>query len=438
MGDRILAHELAHVAHDPPLRAIRAFEGPEHRKIGDRGPQQLVAYLNTPEGQQWARDLGIDAKPLLADFERDPFIRDPARRMRVKPGSASKLPPLAAAPIGVTPGEAISLSGDIYAPEALESAPPSQVRAVLSIFDRQAAGLLKGAAVDIALQNATEGDYTERAKDNLPHFASIGPVVPGMSGTRDNRAEWERVHGLALAAARQVRNTPDANARNAAIDHAYLLDAAANHFLTDAFSAGHLVDAARVEAAAISYARNSGIDTAANPEAKTLLPILDLIETGLVAKLMLKNLHDRLNQEGFPVTNRRGLSWRTYGDGHLDRAPESLRVMSLALLLSRRQVTQQIEGVGGPSDDAEVLDLLPDSATIRAATDYAIGHLADAARDVVPLIRRNADMMGVGRFPGAALLRPLVRTITDPTRSDQLEQARDRGTIVPQLTWDLP
>ena len=430
-GRHVLAHEVAHTLASPALHGVHAFEGPEHRDAGDQGPRDLVRFLGTPEGAAWAQQLGYDPALLLADLGGDPFVQQPDRRMIVGAGRQAHQEGQR-----LTPGEAISLSGDIFEPERIGKAPTKTIRDVLEIFDRQKAGLLHGAEADVAIEKATGGDYSERAKDNLPHFASLGPTVEGMRPTlRDNRSEWQRLHQLALAKAREASQATAARERTNTLDEAYLLDAAGGHFLTDAFSAGHLIDPIRIEAAATIYLRVHPLDNRANPEADPIA--LGLDQAGLLVKLVLKNLHDRLNREGFMVRNGKGLRWKAFGDGHLEATSESMKVMSLAVLLSRRQVAHAYDGSLREDESAaeQILDLLPDRDTIQRATDDAISKMPDAVSDVMPLINRSVGMVGAGNKKVLRALQPYLDTVTSPDRSKQLEQAKDRGGIAPQLTW---
>ena len=70
-------------------------------------------------------------------------------------------------------------------------------------------------------------------------------------------------------------------------------------------------------------------------------------------QLVLKNLHDRMNREGFEVRNARGMRWRTFGDDHLALAKETQRVAALAVFQSRQQI---YAARGGTSPDADEIE----------------------------------------------------------------------------------
>jgi hypothetical protein len=45
-----------------------------------------------------------------------------------------------------------------------------------------------------------------------------------------------------------------------------------------------------------------------------------------------------MNVEGFLVTNGKGMTWKTLGDGELAKSPETQRIAALAVFESRQQV----------------------------------------------------------------------------------------------------
>ena len=406
-GRRLLTHELIHTMQadtgsGPPT--LLTYEGPEHRYLGDQGARDLLEFLLTPAGESWARSAGLDPVAIVAQLRADPHVTQ-RRRISVRRG------------LDLSPGEIIALAGDLYeGPGSLRRAEAGEVTAILHVLDEQETGRVTGAEANVQFEQITKGRFTELARHNVPHFAP------------ENRESWRRLHVEAMDVARTTTTPAD-------LDQAYLIDAVGGHFLTDAFAAGHLLSVRDVEAAiAVHLARNP-VDTSANPEMTSVVAALQA--SGVLIKLVLKNVHDRMNREGFPVRNARGMSWRTYGDDYLHMAPETRRIAALAVFLSRQQVTRARGGETPDPDD--VLHLLPDEDSVARATEYAVGLIPSAASgpEIIRLIHANAAMLrtlragvpGVGRAAEA-----LMWTISSPSRGLELERARELGGVAPQFT----
>jgi hypothetical protein len=179
---------------------------------------------------------------------------------------------------GLTYGEIVALAGDMYAGfQALNRAPLREVIDLIPL-------IRSTTATTQQFQAATGGRYLTLAAENIGHFSNV-PI-----GQR-NRDVWRRTHIQALAAAQ---------AGNGSL--AWGLNASADHFLTDAFSGGH-----------IAVARAS------------------LHAMGKAGDVASKALHDLDNEFGVLVTNtRRDTPWLAYGDEHLRDRPNA-RNRSLAL-----------------------------------------------------------------------------------------------------------
>ena len=367
-GHWLLAHELAHAmqtGQNPKSQMLLGYEGPEHRYFGDRGARELLAFLRTSDGAAWAMQQGLASDHLIQQLEADPFVGK-AARIRVREG------------LELTPGEIIALAGDFYhGPQSLQSADPKEVTQLLNIMDEQEAGRRSGEQANIRFERITLGRYSRLA--------------------RQNAWKWQKLHQDAIRLARTKR-TP------AGLNEAYLIDAAGNHFLTDAFASGHLIDIQHVERHIGIYLRTNAIDTSRNPEMAAI--VQGLKASGDAVKLVLKNLHDRLNREGFPIKNKRGRAWRTYGDDRLHLAPETKRIVSLAVFLSRQQVTAAHKGATPVAQ--EILDMLPDRHSIDRATAYAVQHIPAAAREVMGLIYRNAGRLRTIEAPPIPVIGPLL------------------------------
>jgi hypothetical protein len=132
------------------------------------------------------------------------------------------------------------------------------------------------------LEAATGGRYIALAQHNVSHFSNV-------SGGRDNVSTWRDGHRAAL----RIAASGNANA-------AWAMNAAADHFLTDSFAAGHM----RPDRAHDILSRTGQINS--------------------------KVLHDLDNDHGVAVHNRRGDRWVQYGDDHLND-PANARGLAIAL-----------------------------------------------------------------------------------------------------------
>lgn len=221
--------------------------------------------------------------------------------------------------------------------------------------------------------SATGGRYITLAEDNFGHFAPTDKSLIGeFSGNKKNHfSEYSIYHSKAIG---EIRKGVDSTAFNTAL----VTNAFADHFLTDAFSAGHLfnkndltkyftskvISGGKVNSAgegmfgAIASAawhgkvkeRFSKMETketvkgvhwninTANMLKKLLIAIMekepDIIGKSVVAKI----IHDALNNYpgGLPVENGLGDNWNLTGDGTLNTA-------NLARL--QKAVKQSVENV---------------------------------------------------------------------------------------------
>lgn len=345
---------------------VQRYEGPEHQDIGDRYLLELLAFLQTEDGQEWARALGLNRDELVEQIRRDPMSRGRrislGPRLNVESGQMEN--------VDLTPGEIISLMGDFYGTvEELASAPVQEVRGVLGVMQGERTGTVSGAAQ--RYQEITGGRYLQLAARNDTHFARL------------NRAEWRRLHNQAIAEAQAAgRSGSDRQ-----FQRALLIDAAAGHFLTDAYAAGHLFDKSEVLASITACLQRSTAMTE-NPQMQAYIAVISA--AGQLPQLVLKNIHDRMNREGFQVANARGMRWRTFGDSYLEVARETQRVAALAVFLSRQQIIAARSGQS--PDPAEVEALMPDENSVQRATWQAIAYIPDAVKEVEGLIYRNRSL----------------------------------------------
>jgi len=253
---------------------IQRFESFEHVQLGDTGGLPSGGYIVL---EAHSRDLPGHASPTVGwppEWVSLWAKGTPDQQRAIRDG--------------LTYGEVLALAGDLYASvastgttdigESVERLNHASLREIWDLIP-----LVHGRATTTAqLQDTTGGRYLELAEQNLSHFSNV-PV-----GQR-NIDVWREGHAQAIRLARAGQ----ANA-------AWLANAAADHFLTDAFSGGHLREARA--------------------------PLM----TSLPGQAEAKIVHDLDNKYGVDVTNRRGDHWTAYGDTYLNTQTDA-RNLSIAL-----------------------------------------------------------------------------------------------------------
>jgi hypothetical protein len=148
-------------------------------------------------------------------------------------------------------------------------------------------------------------------------------------------------------------NQPEVGSR---LQRALFLNAFADHFLEDAFSAGHLV-----------------------------------VNRSMLASLTNnKALHDFYCEHGTMVVNRKGEIWRAYGDGYLDAENATGERIVRAVQLSVEDVFTAFNGSYQNPNCLKVLNRIPDSP--EAQPGYLIGSLASLQLVPIPY---NSDLKTV-------------------------------------------
>jgi hypothetical protein len=405
-------------------RVLARYESPEHVDIGDRYSAQLAGWIVTDEGKAWARKYGLEAD--VVGLETDWYALGQRK--------------IGHGPQTLSPGEIIALSGDFYETWAdLATAPREEVGQILTAIHLEREGRLENAnaryeEITKSYRSDSRQHYLELAKRNTPHF------TPG------NRERWRSMHVEALALAGQQTSGPgvftaarfgdQGAAHDDEFEKALFIDAAAGHFLTDAFASGHLFNKDQLDAAITSYLREH-TPQPANPEMGAYYGLMDV--AGVTPQLVLKNIHDRLNREGLDVTNERGMTWRTYGDQFLAKAEDTQRIAALAIYVSRRQV-YQARALQHPNPD-DVLRFLPDSGSIEKATEIAKSYIPRAVGEIGSLIYRQRGMAPTqfGSILGG-VIESNIQTIASPGRERQLVEIQERAQRtgqpqpVPQFT----
>lgn len=249
-------------------------------------------------------------------------------------------------------------------------------------------------------QRATDDRYLRLAEDNYEHFAPnlMFPDPKFASAAArfgDHRQAWQRHHERAVREAQRMAIDPQLQNVSTLPVRPLVINAFGDHFLTDAFASGHVINKAAVaevfraafftgrsltsEGRAFfdSVARQAWhgevaaqfrqLETAEphdawwnivrwHPDIKNAERFASVLQGAAeqapdqVANLAVKAVHDALNRDGIDVVNDAGspLPWRLTGDGHL--TPQTLAVM-------RQAVGQSAANITDPSILASHIDL---------------------------------------------------------------------------------
>ncbi len=264
-----------------------------------------------------------------------------------------------------TYGQIITM-GDFYNDyHSLSSASPAELEGLKKLILRSE-NLYKNSIFKLGLANAndpsqkewndaTSGRYLDLAAVNNSHFAPPpAESVFKSSGKPHYKSTWDHYHGEAINKARAGSTSDDYEA-------ALRINAFGDHFLTDAFSAGHLVnkelliekfkilvltngkvddDGTRLldeiakkvftGGVAAEFSKYQTVDTRykvngfiddANMFRTLLIGILEK-KPDKISNLFVKAVHDALNsynnKAGVPVVNAKGHKWNLSGDGTLN------------------------------------------------------------------------------------------------------------------------
>jgi hypothetical protein len=266
---------------------VQRFDSFEHIALGDKakgGPQSII--------------LDAHKKDL-------PDHRDPASwpsKWRTLYNQSKSEDQKRAITEGLTYGEVVALMGDFYKtwPD-LNQAPLREIWDLIPLIHSRE-------ATTSQLQEATSGRYLDLASKNVSHFSN---VPQGQS----NIATWRAMHAQAIQTARSAKG--DAEIANTA----WGMNAAGDHFLTDAFSSGHM-----------RQKRD------------------ELIKKGGLAQLESKILHELDSQKGVRVRNKFE-EFVAYGDDMLlpqkdgkDPGATTRKWAELAVAASKQDLADAIAG----------------------------------------------------------------------------------------------
>ena len=330
-------------------------------------------------------------------------------------------------------GTLIAMSGDLFGSDAdLAAAPPDQLKEIAALIEEEKK---TGKLIDTPRWiKATRGKYLDLAAKNEAHFAPSNPDFVASSGksSADHKGSWESQHRKAIGASRAGDK-----------DKALMLNAFGDHFLTDAFSAGHLFNKRDVmekfdsqlptqgagkdreftkgskgffdtvaklafvgdvasefskyetaEAYALGWHPN--IDSA--DRFSKLLQGIHLEKPELLESAVAKGVHDKLNDApgGVPVENLVGDKWPLSGDGTLNA--QTLGIARRAVAQSQQNVIASFKAPSEPDYPGlfkKVWDFTPrptaegKKIVTGAITTGSDVHSKDLHSAIVDLIKAN-------------------------------------------------
>jgi Domain of unknown function (DUF4157)/LysM domain len=461
-GKKLLAHELTHVVQQGGAgERVQRYEAGEHAKLGETQDELKQAFAPTSYVVQKGEKLRTIADRFgITVAELKAANKDKLRQWPASDGSGRMIE-------GFNAGETISIPqqlndlakaatkdksatftvngvvleygvgialGDLFeSPEQMANASPKELKDLAALIKREQ---VTGKLVEHdEWEKASGGRYLKLAEKNVAHFAPqnatrVKPSAAGAAGP-NHKSEWEKYHAAALA---------ESVAGNK--DKALMTNAFADHFLTDAFAAGHLINKPdvmeafksqlKLDAQGNEFTEDSKkfFDSVANDaftgSVKTefskyetyeaysmgwhpdidspsrfssLLQGIHKEEPDLLANAVAKGVHDRLNKlpGGLPVENAKGdPPWKLSGDETLNN--DTLKVVRKAVAQSQMNVISVYKMIGPldtPSMFSRVWDYTPRPSVaglkqlveeVKKGSDIAE---ADLRKAVVTLIQRN-------------------------------------------------
>jgi LysM repeat protein len=317
-------------------------------------------------------------------------------------------------------GTVIAMGGDLFAsPEEMAATPPDQLKAIAELVAEE-----KRTGVPVSTERwqvATKGRMVDLAAKNDSHFAPSNKDVVAVSGksTGDHKLSWEDNHRKAVGAARAGDK-----------DKALLMNAFGDHFLTDAFSAGHLfnkrdvmekfnsqlptsgegkdreltkgskqffdaiaatafvgdvaTELSKYETAERMYGFHPNINSASR--FSSLLQGIHMKKPELFESAVAKGVHDTLNTRpgGLPVENLRNDRWSLSGDNTLN--PATLAVMQRAVAQSQQNVIASFRATSEPDT----------AALCKRVWDFTPRPTAESGKEVASTVASGSDANDAG------------------------------------------
>lgn len=250
-------------------------------------------------------------------------------------------------------------------------------------------------------KRAETDDYGHET--TAPETGVLNPEQVKPDAPKDARIDDRSGHVGKTAGLKRSSNVVTSESK---LNDAYVENAGADHYLTDAFAAGHQISRNRIGDATDHFVTDQGGRAAflsfvaekiqqaaiADPAhakgqlgefqdaskkdgeaaiARGVTPlntyrVVDGLKQQLQTKMThdglrafgAKVVHDYYNRHGMIVRNAKGMTFVIKGDGHLGETPEARRVIALAVLESRNQITE-IEATGTAANPMDVWDYTP-------------------------------------------------------------------------------
>jgi hypothetical protein len=250
-----------------------------------------------------------------------------------------------------------------------------------------------------------------------------------------------------------TRRSPAPANAEALEGQAWLASGFSDHYLTDAFAAGHLISGLNGRALAQAYyaANADAIATACwhcavaeglTTDSAQLVIAAFQSSADKAAGLLLKTAHDFYNEHGINVGNALGQEWSTFGDASLGGHAETIALGELARKASRDAV-QDVLDTGTTARGSAALDYVPDLARLSGgpwrpiaafSTDHAVWDpvLAlslshdPATNRLYKVVKGN--ILPMGGMLAAKAARAARRPPTPPGRSLGPRSAHGRGS----------
>jgi Domain of unknown function (DUF4157) len=396
-----LPFESIHVHARTKFATIQRYESGEHAQFGDTHAslQKLVAdfsYQVKPKDTilMISKIFGISIEELLnANKSKVRKWKSKGKTVEgFRPGESITIPQslnqatknalaktqitFKAGNVELDYGMGIAMGGDLFErPDQMLNAPETEIRNISGLIEKERLGT---SVADSDWERATSGRYLDLAKRNDAHFAPPNvALVASSSKTGPNyKSEWEKYHLEALN-----------QSQSGDINKALAINAFGDHFLTDAFSAGHLINKQdviekfRIQIAGNIEAFFNGISSKAftgdlkkdfsehesfdykgvifrpnidsTDRFSKLLQGIYAEEPVLIFNAVVKSVHDSFNRHfgGVAVENKVGDTWSLSGDGTLNS--ETKRIAQMAVAQSQLNVLQS-HNLVGPLDRSEL------------------------------------------------------------------------------------
>ncbi len=429
------------VAERAPATVIQRYGSGEHAQFGDARKEmqalidgESVDYTGKPGERldQIARKFGVTVEALKkansAKLRRwDAFDGSGRKIVGFNAGEKIVILPVLNAEIeaalksssgtsltinGVTVDYGVGIAmGDFFeSPELMAQASKVELKRLATLITRERSG---GKVSTDEWQAATSGRYLKLAERNEAHFAPSDTSLAPASGkgTANHKTEWKKHHTSALGFSQKGNK-----------DKALRTNAFGDHFLTDAFAGGHLInkrDVMQLFQSKLVNARGeltgdatkffddvskssfkgkvkstfSNYETVEykggffrpniNSESRfsKLLQGINEKEPDVLSNAIAKAAHDALNtfSGGVPVQNKVGDSWNLSGDGTLNSKSRDI---------ARKAVAQSLLNVLGVFK-AKVLP--PIASLLKKVWDFVPRPIKKGTKIVSEEVRSGTD-----------------------------------------------